>query len=35
MKSLLRNVVEFTKREWFLLVAIIAITIVIVLFEFL
>ena len=35
MKSLLKTVREFTQREWFLLVAIAAITIVIMLFEFL
>jgi hypothetical protein len=33
MKRLFKGAVEFTKREWFLLVAVTAITLLIILFE--
>jgi hypothetical protein len=33
MKRLFKSAVDFTKREWFLLVAIAAITVIIILFE--
>jgi hypothetical protein len=35
MKRLIRFVVDFLRKEWFLLVAIVAISLIILLFEFL
>ncbi len=35
MKKLFNKVVDFTKRQWFLLITIAMITVIIILFEFL
>jgi hypothetical protein len=35
MKKVIKSVRDFTRKEWFLLVAVAAITIIIILFEFL